>query len=109
VCPEARHDRIYQAIAHHTRREILTLLRNGPKAANEIVRSFAVSQPAISRQLKVLLDASLVSAKTAGRQRIYELNPDRLSLVHEWVNRTITDPSGHVWVLRGIRQGKKGS
>lgn len=107
--PEVQADCVYQAIAHHTRRRILTLLREGPKAATEIVRSFSVSQPAISRQLKVLLEASLVTAKTAGRQRIYQLNAEPLSLVHEWVSRTITDPSGHVWVLRGKRQGKKGS
>lgn len=106
---EAQHDTVFQAIAHHTRREILTVLRDGPKAATDIVRSFSVSQPAISRQLKVLLDASLVTAKTTGRQRIYRLNTDRLGLVHEWVSRIIRDPSGHVWVLRQNRQAKKGS
>lgn len=105
---EARHDPIYQAIAHHTRREILALLKAGPKPAMEIVRSFSISQPAVSRQLRVLLDASLVTAETAGRQRIYRLNAGRLAVVQDWVARAIQDPAGHVWVLRGKREGKKG-
>jgi DNA-binding transcriptional ArsR family regulator len=106
---EIRHDPVYQAIAHHTRREILTLLRTGPRPVTEIVRAFSVSQPAVSRQLRVLLDASLVTAETAGRQRIYRLNVHRLGVVREWVERTIEDPAGHVWVLRGKPKTKKGS
>jgi DNA-binding transcriptional ArsR family regulator len=105
---EAAHDAVYQAIAHHTRREILALLRSGPKPVNEIARNFRISQPAVSQQLRVLLDASLVGAETDGRRRIYRLNPEPLRVVQHWVARAIADPSGHVWVFRSSTSIKKG-
>jgi DNA-binding transcriptional ArsR family regulator len=101
--------RAIQAIAHHTRREILTLLKAGPKPVTDIVSRFQISQPAISQQLRVLLEASLVTAETVGRQRIYHLNAGRLRVVKEWVSRAVQYPSGHVWVFRGRPHTKKGS
>lgn len=106
MTPHADPDLVYEAIAHHTRRDILTLLKAGPKPASAIVREFAVSQPAVSRQLRVLLDAALVTAETAGRQRIYKINSQRLGIVRDWIERTIEDPAGHVWVLRLNKKGR---
>jgi DNA-binding transcriptional ArsR family regulator len=106
---EAEFDVVYQAIAHHTRREILSLLKAGPKPVTDIVSRFRISQPAISQQLRVLLEASLVTAETIGRQRIYHLNAGRLRVVQEWVSRAVQDPSGHVWILRGKPHTKKGN
>ena len=98
---EAKNDVIYQAIAHHTRRKILDLLRHGPQPATEIARRFSISQPAVSQQLKVLLEASLVTAESSGRQRIYGVNATRLRPVERWVSRAVAGPSGHVLVFRG--------
>lgn len=101
-------DIVYQAIAHHTRRAILNMLHSGPKGVTEIANRFTVSQPAISQQLRVLLDASLVTAETIGRERIYRINPGRLRPVHDWITRTIADPAGHVWAFKAKNRIKKG-
>ena len=101
-------DVVYQAIAHHTRREILLLLQDGPKPVMEIADHFPISQPAVSQQLGVLLRASLVQAETNGRQRFYRLNPGPLLEVQKWVTRAVTDPAGHVWVFRKKSPEQKG-
>ena len=93
-------DVVYHAIAHRTRREIIDLLRHAGLPATGIAAKFSISQPAISQQLRVLLEADLVRAETAGRQRIYRLNPERLRAVERWVSRTVRAPSGHVLVFR---------
>jgi DNA-binding transcriptional ArsR family regulator len=105
MSPEARNDVVYQAIAHHTRRQILDLLRAGPQPATEIAGRFSISQPAVSQQLKVLLDASLVKAEWAGRQRIYRIHTARLRPVERWVSRAVAGPSGHVLVFRQAKKG----
>ena len=94
-------DLIYQAIAHHTRREILNLLKDGPKAVSEIAACFTISQPAISQQLRILLKASLVTADTRGRQRIYRATPNALREVRTWISRAVTEPSGRFIVMKG--------
>ena len=96
-------DLIYQAIAHHTRREILNILKDGPKAVSEIAACFTVSQPAISQQLRVLVKASLVRVDAKGRQRIYRATPNALREVRAWISRAVTEPSGHLIVFRGSR------
>ena len=101
----AEQDVIYHAIAHHTRREILDLLGEGPKPVMAIASLFSVSQPAISQQLRVLLEAGLVSAESRGRERFYKLNRERLRMVQEWVSRAIADPTGNVWIFRSRKKG----
>jgi DNA-binding transcriptional ArsR family regulator len=101
LIPAPKIDLIYQAIAHHTRREILNLLKDGPKAVSEIAACFSISQPAISQQLRILTKASLVSADNKGRQRIYRATPNALREVRAWISRAVTEPSGHLIVFRG--------
>jgi len=93
-------DLVYQAIAHRTRREIIDCLRDGGLPATRIAAKFSISQPAVSQQLRVLLEADLVRIQAAGRQRIYRLNPERLRAVERWVSRAVRGPSGHVLVIR---------
>jgi DNA-binding transcriptional ArsR family regulator len=93
-------DLVYHAIAHRTRREIIDLLRHSGLPATEIAAKFSISQPAVSQQLRVLLEADLVRAEAAGRQRIYRLNLERLRSVERWVSRAVAAPSGHVLVFR---------
>jgi DNA-binding transcriptional ArsR family regulator len=105
VTPTGGLDTVYQAIAHHTRRDILDLLRAGPKPATDIAARFSISQPAVSRQLRVLRQALLVNAETSGRQRIYRLDPTRLGEVHAWIGRYVVKaPSGHLWAFRSTRK-----
>ncbi len=64
----------FRALADPTRREILELLRSGPRTSGEIAAHFPTSWPTISRHLAVLRDAGLVLAERQGQQVVYELN-----------------------------------
>ncbi len=65
---------VFKALADPTRREILRLLRDGPRTSGEIAEYFTSSWPTISRHLGVLRDAELILAERNGQQISYELN-----------------------------------
>ena len=65
---------VYRALADPTRREILAMLRRGPRTAGEIAGAFDVAWPTISRHLSVLRGAGLVLAERDGQFIRYELN-----------------------------------
>ena len=77
----------YRAIADTNRRIILDLLRDeGPLLAGEIVARLPhISQPAVSKHLRLLRQAQLVQADVVGRERRYRLNPLALRQVAEWL------------------------
>ncbi|RAR56584.1 ArsR family transcriptional regulator [Paraburkholderia unamae] len=77
---------IFGAIVNPTRRQILEMLRDGPRAAGEIAASFAVNRPAISEHLQVLRLAGLVSEEARGRQRVYHLNAQALGALAQWLH-----------------------
>ena len=64
----------FRALADPTRREILRLLRDGPKTSGEIAQRFPTSWPTVSRHLAVLRDAELILSERNGQQVVYELN-----------------------------------
>lgn len=76
---------VFKAIADPTRRAILDRLRAGPVPVNALAADFQQSRPAISKHLRVLRDASLVSERRAGRERLYQLEPRRLQPVASWL------------------------
>jgi DNA-binding transcriptional ArsR family regulator len=76
---------VFQALADPTRRAILTLLRQGSQPVGSIARGFPISRPAISRHLRVLREAELVSEIKIGRNRLYELNAGPLRSVDDWL------------------------
>jgi DNA-binding transcriptional ArsR family regulator len=76
---------VFKAIADPTRRAILDRLRAGPVPVNALAADFRQSRPAISKHLRVLLDASLVSERRAGRERLYQLQARRLQPVASWL------------------------
>ncbi len=79
-------DTLYQAIADTNRRHILDLLRSGPLPAGDIVAQLPhISQPAVSKHLRVLRRSHLVEVEPNGRQRLYRLNAAALSPVVEWL------------------------
>jgi len=92
-------DSVFKAIAHPTRRGIISLLAIGTLSVKELTAEFEMSQPAISQHLKELSDANLVSSHRLGRERRYNLTPRPLKYVMEWSDkyRTLIDPSGHAW------------
>jgi DNA-binding transcriptional ArsR family regulator len=76
---------VFQALADPTRRAILTLLRQGSQPAGGIARDFPISRPAISKHLRILREAELVSEIKVGRNRLYELNAGPLRNVDDWL------------------------
>jgi len=76
---------VFHAVADVTRRAILDKLRQGAKPVQDIARGFPVSRPAISKHLRVLHEANLVSERKEGRKRLYSLNPDPLRSVDDWL------------------------
>jgi DNA-binding transcriptional ArsR family regulator len=73
------------AVADPVRREILTLLTNGPLPAGEIASRFTISRPAISRHLRVLREGQLVVAEERGRERLYSLDARPLAELDGWL------------------------
>ena len=76
---------VFQALADPTRRAILTLLRQGSQPVNGIASDFPISRPAISRHLRILREADLVTEIKVGRNRLYELNAGPLRDVDDWL------------------------
>ena len=65
---------VFRALSDPTRREILELLRSGPRSSGEIAEKFRTSWATISRHLSVLKDAELILAERNGQHVVYELN-----------------------------------
>ena len=78
------HADVFNAVADPTRRAILDRLRLGSAPVTELASGFRVSRPAISKHLRVLRRARLVRERKEGRQRIYQLEPERLEEVAKW-------------------------
>lgn len=75
----------FDAVADPTRRQILDLLRVRPHTVNELVAILEISQPGVSKQLKVLRDVGLVQVRQEAQKRWYELRPEPLVEVFNWL------------------------
>jgi DNA-binding transcriptional ArsR family regulator len=75
----------YTAMAEPHRREILDLLRAGERSVNDLVARLKISQPGVSKHLRVLREAGLVEVRAEGRCRWYGLRPQPLAEVDEWL------------------------
>jgi len=76
---------VFNAIAEADRREILDALMAGEKAVGAIVNDVSMSQPQVSKHLRVLSEVGLVSCRAEGRRRLYRLEPARLRPLHDWL------------------------
>jgi DNA-binding transcriptional ArsR family regulator len=76
---------VFNAISHRARRQMLDLLSETERPVGDIAAHFAMSRPAVSQHLRVLLDAGLVTEQRHGRERRYRLVPDRLGEVRDWI------------------------
>ncbi len=81
------HSDVFNAVADPTRRAILDRLRHGSAPVSELASGFRISRPAISKHLRVLRGARLVRESRHGRQRIYQLEPQRIKEVASWVEQ----------------------
>ena len=75
----------YSALSDVTRRRILEALRGGPRPVGELVTELQVSQPTVSKHLKVLRDAGMVGTRPQGQKRFYSLTAQPLTEVVDWV------------------------
>lgn len=89
---------IFDIIADPTRRRILDLLLQRPYSVNELVDELEISQPGVSKQLRLLREAGLVYAEQDGQRRWYHLNPEPLQELDRWL-----DGYRNVWSERYSR------
>lgn len=75
------------ALADPTRQRIVEMLAAGPLPAGDIAGRFRLSPPAISQHLKTLKEARLVTVRPVAQKRIYELNPEGVDELAQWVTR----------------------
>jgi DNA-binding transcriptional ArsR family regulator len=85
--PERDLDTVFAALADPTRRAILVRLTQGEATVNELTRPFTISQPAISRHLKVLEDAGLISRSRRATARLSKLEAEPLREALGWLAR----------------------
>lgn len=78
-------DTTFAILAEPTRRRILDLLRAGERPVGALVGELALSQPAVSKHLRVLREAGLVEAHVEAQRRVYRLQPHRLHEVDDWL------------------------
>jgi DNA-binding transcriptional ArsR family regulator len=75
----------FAVLADPTRRDILDLLRAGERPVNDLVDSLQLSQPAVSKHLRVLRDAGLVEVRPDAQRRMYRLRAEPLAEVDAWL------------------------
>lgn len=76
---------IYEAIADPTRRQILDLLRERPRNVGELVDALDISQPGVSKHLRLLREVGLVNVRQDAQRRWYELQPEPLAELDAWL------------------------
>jgi len=75
----------FEVLAEPNRRQILDLLRGGERSVGELVDGLAISQPAVSKHLRVLREAGLVVVRVDAQRRQYRLRPEPLAEVDAWL------------------------
>jgi DNA-binding transcriptional ArsR family regulator len=75
----------FNAVAEPRRRQILDVLAAGERPVNELVHALGLSQPQVSKHLRVLREVGAVAVRGDGRQRLYRVNGPALKPIHDWV------------------------
>ncbi|MFI7541025.1 ArsR/SmtB family transcription factor [Actinoplanes sp. NPDC049599] len=76
----------FNAVAEPRRREILDLLAAGERPVNHLVELLGLTQPQVSKHLRVLREVGLVRVRDVGRHRLYRLDPEPLKAIHAWLS-----------------------
>jgi len=77
----------FGALAEPNRFHIVELLRAGPRTVNDIGERLQLNQPQVSKHLRVLKEAGLVDVEARAQRRLYELRPQPLRQLHDWLER----------------------
>jgi len=83
---------LFEVLAEPHRRSILDLLRESERSVTDLVGVLDVSQPAVSKHLRVLREAGLVTARSDAQRRLYRLRPEPLRAIDEWL-----EPYRQLW------------
>jgi DNA-binding transcriptional ArsR family regulator len=75
----------FELLAEPNRRRILDLLRDGERPVGELVDRLSMSQPAVSKHLRVLRDSGLVDVRVDAQRRMYRLRPEGLREIDAWI------------------------
>jgi DNA-binding transcriptional ArsR family regulator len=86
---------VFEALSQDSRRQILDLVATDERPVGELVGALGLSQPAVSKHLRVLREAGLVQVRVDGPRRLYRVLPDRLREVDEWLS-----PYRRMWSQR---------
>ena len=79
-------------LAEPSRRTILDVLRDGERPVGDLVRHLRLSQPAVSKHLRVLREAGLVEVRTDAQRRLYRIRPEPLAEIDAWL-----EPYRRLW------------
>lgn len=88
IYQEFQLDRLFGALANRTRRAILDRLTRSEQSVLDLAALFEMSQPAVTKHLKVLEQAGLIHKRKEGRYRYCTLDPDTLETASNWIERT---------------------
>ena len=75
----------FNAVAEPQRRRILDVLAHGERSVTELIEALGLSQPQVSKHLRVLREVGAVEVRDEGRRRLYRLNGPALKPIHDWV------------------------
>jgi DNA-binding transcriptional ArsR family regulator len=82
----------FAVLAEPSRRTILDVLRDGERPVGDLVRHLRLSQPAVSKHLRVLREAGLVEVRTDAQRRLYRIRPEPLAEIDAWL-----EPYRRLW------------
>lgn len=90
---------MFQALADDTRRRLLELLVEREYTAGELAGRFAIARPSVSRHLRVLREADLITWRSQAQRRVYTVEPHALDAAGAWLDRMRADWSRHLDAL----------
>jgi DNA-binding transcriptional ArsR family regulator len=85
----------FEVLAEPTRRRILDLILDAERPVNELVAQLDISQPGVSKHLRVLREAGLVEVRTDAQRRLYRVRPEPLAEIDAWL-----EPYRRLWAKR---------
>lgn len=97
-------DIVFKALADRSRRGIVEVLSSGPAAVHDLAARFDISRPAISKHLKLLREAGLVSVAPVGKENHYRIEPAVLAPVIDWLNLYW---GGRLLTLKALAEAKQ--
>lgn len=84
---ETQRQQLFLALADPTRRQLIETLSGGDKTATELALDLPITRQGVTKHLRILADANLVTVRQEGRERYYSLQPQYLLTAVSWVDR----------------------